>query len=186
MFNFQDRSSFTAGYKDFFVELQNDFDPTHVSNTSLPAGTSYNFGGFYTVYQSTRKTMFNWQAEAATGNFYNGKLSYIDGQVGYRYQPYLNLAVNFNYTDMNLPQPFEHTKFWLIGPKLDITFTDKIFLSTFVQYNEQIDNMNINVRFQWRYQPVSDLYVVYTDNYIPGNWTSRNRALVVKLTYWLN
>ena len=126
------------------------------------------------------------KAEAATGKFYNGNISYIDGQIGYRFQPYLNMALNFNYTDMNLPLPFEHTKFWLIGPKFDFTFTEKIFLSTFVQYNEQVDNMNINVRFQWRYQPVSDLYIVYTDNYLPGDWVSRNRALVLKLTYWLN
>ncbi len=83
-------------------------------------------------------------------------------------------------------QPFENTKLWLVGPKLDVTFTDKIFWSTFVQHNEQIDNMNINMRFQWRYQPVSDLFIVYTDNYIPGTWNSRNRALVLKLTYWLN
>ncbi|MBN2774573.1 MAG: carbohydrate binding family 9 domain-containing protein [Prolixibacteraceae bacterium] len=185
-FEFQDRSALSVGYKDFYVELQDDFDPTHVSNTVLPAGSSYNFGGVFINYQSTRKTLFNWQAESASGKFYNGNISYIDGQLGYRYQPYINLAVNFNYTDMKLPQPFEHTKFWLIGPKLDLTFTDKTFLSTFVQYNEQMDNMNINIRFQWRYQPVSDLFVVYTDNYIPGDWTSKNRALVLKLTYWLN
>ncbi len=60
------------------------------------------------------------------------------------------------------------------------------FSSTLVQYNEQIDNLNLNMRFQWRYQPVSDLFVVYTDNYIPGTWKHRNRALVLKLTYWLN
>ncbi len=106
--------------------------------------------------------------------------------MGYRYQPYINLSLHFNYTDLNLPQPFEDTKLWLVGPKLDVTFTDKIFWSTFVQYNEQIENMNINMRLQWRYQPVSDLFIVYTDNYIPGSWTSRNRALVLKLTYWLN
>jgi len=78
-------------------------------------------------------------------------MSAVEGQIGYRYQPYLNLAVHFTYTDMNLPSPFTHTKFWLISPRLDLTFTDKIFLSSFVQYNEQMDNMNINIRFQWRY-----------------------------------
>ena len=87
---------------------------------------------------------------------------------------------------MDLGDPFERTKFWLVGPKIDITFTDKIFWSTFVQYNEQIENMNINSRFQWRYQPVSDIYIVYIDNYFTGNWKSRNRALVLKITYWLN
>ena len=183
---FSNRSELEMGYKDFYVELQNDFDPTHVSETSLRAGSTYNFGGTYLAYVSTRKTMFNWQAELVKGKFYNGKMQYIQGEMGYRYQPWVNFSVNFNYTDMNLPSPFEHTKFLLLGPKVDVTFTDKIFWSTFVQYNEQIDNMNINMRLQWRYQPVSDIFVVYTDNYSPGNWNSKNRALVIKMTYWLN
>ncbi|MCG6189163.1 DUF5916 domain-containing protein [Maribellus maritimus] len=185
-FEFQDRSNIKIGYNSVFIKLQRDFDPTHISADYLPAGTEYNFGHAKVSYTSTRKTMFNWAAEAAKGTFYNGDIQYISGRFGYRYQPYINLSLNFNYTDINLPQPFEHAKLWLVGPKIDVTFTEKLYWSTFVQYNEQIDNMNINSRLQWRYQPVSDIYIVYTDNYIPGSWNSRNRALVLKITYWLN
>jgi hypothetical protein len=96
------------------------------------------------------------------------------------------MAVNFSYNDINLPSPFERTRFWLVGPKFDFTFTENVFFSTYVKYNEQIDNMNVNMRFQWRYKPVSDLFIVFTDNYFPGSWNSRNRALVVKLSYWFN
>ena len=104
----------------------------------------------------------------------------------YRYQPYLNMSLNFSYNDINLPEPFEHARFLLLGPKIDLTLSDKVFFSTFVQYNEQIENMNINMRFQWRYKPVSDLFIVYTGNYFTGDWSPRNRALVVKLSYWFN
>jgi len=186
MFEFQNRSNLEFGYQDSYVKLQKDFDPTHINNHSLAAGSSYRFGGAYINYMSPAKNLFNWQAEAAKGTFYNGNIQYVQGQLGYRFQPYVNLTMNFNYTDMELPQPFEHTKLWLLGPKLDVTFSKNIFWTTFVQYNEQLDNMNINMRFQWRYQPVSDIYLVYTDNYIPGSWNSRNRALVLKVTYWLN
>jgi len=130
--------------------------------------------------------MLSYSFEAAKGSYYTGNIQYIDGTVGYRIQPYINFTMNFNYTDMDLGEPFERTKLLLVGPKLDVTFTDKLFWTTFVQYNEQIDNVNINMRVQWRYQPVSDIYLVYTDNFIPGTWTSRNRALVLKMTYWLN
>ena len=183
---FQNRSELNAGYKDFFVELQDDFDPTHVSDTYLPKGTAYDYGGVFINYYSTPKNLFNWNAETAKGTFYSGEIQYIDGRLGYRFQPYINFALNFNYTDIELPGDFARANFWLIGPKLDVTFTDNIFWSTFVQYNEQINNMNINMRFQWRYQPVSDIFVVYTDNYIPGSWNSRNRAVVLKMTYWFN
>ncbi len=63
---------------------------------------------------------------------------------------------------------------------------DKIFLTAWVQYNNQINNVNLNARFQWRYAPVSDLFIVYTDNYYSDTFRVKNRALVVKLNYWLN
>jgi len=183
---FQNSSRLDFGYKDFYVELEDDFDPTHEGDYYLPAGSAYDFAGAFITYASTQKTMFTWMGEAAKGTFYNGKIQYILGNVGYRFQPYVKLSMNFNYTDMDLPAPYERTKYLLLGPKMDVTFTDKLFWTTFVQYNEQMDNMNINMRLQWRYQPVSDIFVVYTDNFIPGSWNSRNRALVLKMTYWLN
>lgn len=185
-FGFQNMSQLEIGYKDFFVELHDDFDPTHNSDNYLAAGTKYDFGGLYLNYVSTRKNMFSYNFEVIKSSYYTGDIQFIDGSAGYRIQPYINFTMNFNYTDMDLGAPFERTKFLLVGPKLDVTFTDKIFWTTFVQYNEQVENMNINMRLQWRYQPVSDIYLVYTDNYFTGDWSSRNRALVLKITYWLN
>lgn len=185
-FVFKNRANFSLGYRDIFIELQEDFDPTHITGKYLPAGSRFRFGNGFINYNSTVKTIFTWSAEAATGNFYNGDIRYIKGKIGYRYQPWINFMMNIDYTSLNLPQPFERTSLWLIGPKMDITFTDKIFLTTFVQYNEQADNMNVNMRFQWRYKPVSDIFLVYTDNYLPETWNSRHRAIVLKITYWLN
>ncbi|MGE0019173.1 MAG: DUF5916 domain-containing protein [Draconibacterium sp.] len=185
-FGFQNMSQLELGYKDFYVELQDDFDPTHSGEHYLAAGTKYDFGGLYLNYFSTRKNMFSYNFEVVKSSYYTGDIQFIDGSAGYRIQPYINFTMNFNYTDMDLGAPFERTKFLLVGPKLDVTFTDKIFWTTFVQYNEQVENMNINMRLQWRYQPVSDIYLVYTDNYYTGDWSSRNRALVLKITYWLN
>ncbi|MDX8341580.1 DUF5916 domain-containing protein [Draconibacterium sp. IB214405] len=183
---FENRAELNFGYTDQFVKLRNDFNPTQDPENYLPEGSEYDFGLFSVSYQSTRKSLFTWEAEAVKGSFYSGDIQYFEGEIGYRFQPYVNLTMNFNYTDMDLGGAFNREKFWLVGPKMDITFTDKIFWSTFVQYNEQIDNLNINSRFQWRYQPVSDIYLVYTDNYFTGNWNSRNRAVVLKMTYWFN
>jgi hypothetical protein len=183
---FENRAELGFEFTDHFVQLRGDFNPTQDPDHYLPEGSEYDFGLFSVSYQSTRKSLFTWEAEASKGSFYSGDIQYIQGEIGYRFQPYVNLTMNINYTDMDLGDPFSREKFWLVGPKMDVTFTDKIFWSTFVQYNEQIDNLNINSRFQWRYQPVSDIYLVYTDNYFTGNWNSRNRAVVLKMTYWFN
>jgi hypothetical protein len=183
---FSSRAILDAGIKDYYTLLIQDFDPTHVSNTVLLKGTDYSYRVGFIDFISDTRDLFNYSGTFSKGSFYNGNITTFGGQATYRYQPYLNMTFNFSYNDINLPGNFEHARFWLLGPKVDLTLSEKVFFQSYVQYNEQIDNMNINLRFQWRYKPVSDLFIVYTDNYYTGNWTSRNRALVLKLSYWFN
>lgn len=185
-FEFRSRATAQFGWLDFYIHLLEDFDPTHTNDVYLPAGSEYRYGGAWVEFASDNRKALKWSGSYTKGTFYSGKIDLVEGMLGYRFQPYVNFALNMSYNSIRLPQPFETTNLWLIGPKMDVTFSDKVFLSTYVQYNEQIDNMNVNLRFQWRYAPVSDFFVVYTDNYFTGDWTSRNRALVVKLSYWLN
>ena len=69
--------------------------------------------------------------------------------------------------------------------KAELSFTKKIFFTTFAQYNTQADNININARLQYRFRPLSDFYLVYTDNYNANIFGIKNRAIVAKLVYWL-
>ena len=85
-----------------------------------------------------------------------------------------------------MPDPYANTALFLIGPRIDLTFSKSVFLTTFLQYNEQLDNFNVNARLQWRFAPVSDFFLVYTDNYDTLGWKTRNRSIVAKATYWLN
>ena len=49
------------------------------------------------------------------------------------------------------------------------------------------DNFNLNSRLQWRYKPMSDLFIVYTDNYFTDPlFKNKSRSLVFKLNYWLS
>jgi hypothetical protein len=73
-----------------------------------------------------------------------------------------------------------------VGPRLDLTFTENLFFTTFVQYNNQVENLNVNMRFQWRFAPVSDLFIVYTENSYPAGMRTKDRGIVIKLSYWIN
>jgi hypothetical protein len=120
------------------------------------------------------------------GGYYNGTRWSVAGEINYRYQPYGSLSLVTTYNKIELPLPYSSAEFLLVGPRLDFTFTDALFFTSFVQYNTQIDNINLNFRFQWRFAPVSDLYIVYTENSIPGDHTVKNRGLVFKISYWFN
>ncbi len=169
-----------------FVMLQQDFDPTNTGLSFLPAGSEYDWTGASVLYRSDIRKLLRYRVAAGFGGYFNGSRRFFEGDINYRYQPYGSVSVFFSYNDLLLPSPWENNSFWLIGPKFDLTFTNTLFFTTFIQYNEQIDNLNINARFQWRYKPVSDLFIVYTDNYFPETMKARNRALVLKMSYWFN
>jgi hypothetical protein len=152
----------------------------------LPANSEYTWYSTELTYTSDARKAFSYSLLGDYGSFYNGtKFSFISN-VGYRFRPYGSFFVSAIYNDVQLPQPYNSSSFWLIGPRVDLTFTNSLFLTTFVQYNEQADNVNINARFQWRFAPVSDLFIVYTDNYFPADFNVKNRSIVVKLSYWFN
>jgi hypothetical protein len=154
--------------------------------TGFLEGEEYNWNAFAIEYNSNPRKPFFYQISSSYGGFYNGKNFNLSGELTYRYQPYGSVAFRFDFNDLRLPENFGQEQLFLIGPRIDLTFTDKIFLTTYVQYNNVSDNVNLNARFQWRYQPASDLFIVYTENYLPQDLFSKNRALVFKMTYWLN
>lgn len=183
---FKDNSNISTGFIDTYVKLMHDFDPTHVIGVYLPAGSEYNYKRWYARLQASPRRSLNGYLVYSNGGFYSGTGEMVEANVTYRYQPYINLTLNTVFSNLRLPAPFGYRQFWLIGPKIDITFSPKVYLTTFVQYNEQLNNTNVNIRFQWRYKPVSDLFIVYTDNYFANTREVRNRALVLKMTYWWN
>lgn len=184
--NFLNTSSLRFNFVQEYTFLFNPFDPTNTDETQLPAGSDYNYNSYLISFRSDTRKPFFYELNTLGGEFFNGTRYGIRGELNYRYQPYGIFSLNFNYNSINLPEPYADANLLLIGPRLDFTFTKSIFLTAFFQYNNQIDNFNINTRFQWRFKPVSDIFLVYTDNYNTSNFEVKNRAIVLKVTYWLN
>jgi hypothetical protein len=184
---FHNRSQLWFSGLDTYVKLLRPYDPTNIGKGNLPIGFESHWNTADVQYISKPQSVFTYVFEAAYGGYYaDGTKLTLSSQLGYRFQPYVNIAVNASYNDLRLPQPFGRNKFWLIGPRTDVTFTNNLYFTTFVQYNEQARNMNINTRLQWRYKPASDVFIVYGDNSIPSPFTVKNRQLTVKWTYWWN
>ncbi len=182
----QNKSQLTVSVEEQFVKLSNAFDPTNTGGEKLRAGEQFHWKNVRAGFSSDDRKLFNYEVTTGIGGYYNGKRWNINGQMNYRVQPYGSIGMTMSYNNISLPDPYNSAKLILAGPTLDITFTDKIFLTTFIQYNNQIDNLNMNMRFQWRFAPVSDLFIVYTGNSYTENFANKNRGLVVKISYWFN
>ncbi|HZK96564.1 MAG TPA: DUF5916 domain-containing protein [Prolixibacteraceae bacterium] len=169
-----------------YVVLQKDYDPTNSGKYYLPAESSYKGYEFALSFTSDNSKLFKYLIHSGYGGYYNGERWFVEGNLNYRVQPYGYISLLYSYNNLMLPAPWNRSGLWFVGTKLDVTFTDKLFFSTYIQYNQQIDNININARFQWRYKPVSDFFIVYSDNYFPEIMTKKNRTLVLKVSYWFN
>jgi len=178
-----------------YVYLFNDFDPTGTSSTPLAADTEYNYINFFGFFGSDQRKRFSASTRANTGKYFNGWRTGLGGSITYRYQPKGSIELNYSWNIFDMPHLEETKQTLLIGPRIDYTFSKSLFLTAFVQYNTQAKNTNVNTRLQWRFAPVSDFFIVYTDNYFTGNlddpsdrftFQVKNRAIVAKMTYWIN
>ena len=185
--NFRNLSSFRLTLIDEFVELQEPFDPTGTGKPELPAGSRHYWNAVRMNYSSKPQSVFTYSIGLRVGGYYqDGSWFSMNNELGYRFQPYVSLSSVISYNNISMPAPWNTTDFWLVGAKADITFTNKIFFATLVQYNEQTQNFNLNSRFQWRYRPASDLFLVYTNNYFQPPLDERTHTLTLKLVYWFN
>lgn len=181
-----DRSSITLEFEEGYVKLLEPFDPTNTGGIMIPAGSEFNWTELALIYQSNQRQLFTYELQGRYGGFFNGTRFSVNADLNYRVQPYGSLSLITSYNRILLPEPYTSTDLILVGPRLDVTFTEKLFFTTFVQYNNQIDNLNVNMRFQWRFAPVSDLFIVYTENAYPNGLRTKDRGIVVKLSYWFN
>lgn len=191
--NWKNSSRLSVRLRRQFTFLFSGFDPSGSGGLALPSDTDYTNNMIIARYNSDQRKKVFFDLSTRSGGYFNGTRINLEGSVTLRYQPLGFTSINFAYNRIRLPDPYNDANLFLIGPRFDFTFTKKLFWTTFLQYNSQIENLNINSRLQWRFSPVSDFFLVYTDNYLATDeggfidiGQSKSRSLVFKLTYWLN
>ncbi|MCU0325702.1 MAG: carbohydrate binding family 9 domain-containing protein [Spirosomaceae bacterium] len=190
------------GHNWVFTHLFFPFEPTNSGDSpnpdlqnaaELPIG-DYKWRFWSVGFETSQRNDWSGSLDFNYGGYFTGRGSFTEGSVSYRWQPYGTISLDLAYTRFNFDKPLNSVRFLLLGPRAELSFSRSVFFSTFFQYNTQTNNVNINSRLQWRYKPVSDFFLVYTDNYfaeaIPrygvSAWMPKNRALILKMTYWLN
>jgi len=177
------RFSVSPNWADVPVSFKFDDEEDLEKCPALPAGR-YQYTSAESKWSSdSRKTVF-FGLSAAGGAFYNGKQWQAGAEITFRFQPIMNVALKAQYTQLDFPSPYCDVEIFNITPRVEVFFAKNIWWTTFLQYNTQADNFNINSRFQWRFRPMSDLFVVYTDNYAVESFGVKNRALTAKLNWW--
>ena len=185
-FSFLNTSYLEVGGNWSFVSLTSSFDPSGSGGLELQENTTYGWYRYKVFYRTDRRKNFIVRVFASNGEFFNGERFNAELGLTFRLPPIMQVELNGEYNRINLPDPYSDADLYLIGPRFDLTLRNNVFFTTFIQYNSQNENLGHNSRFQWRFKPVSDVFLVYTDNYITDGFQTRNRAIVFKINYWLS
>ena len=129
-------------------------------------------------YRSNQSSWLSGNVSLQTGEFWTGTQRIATGGVRVRLNEHVATSASLTRTNIDLPQgTFAAT---LARFRLDWSFTPKMFLNAFVQYNGEADAWLSNIRFNLIHHPLSDIYVVWNETRLPGD---TRRALMFKYTH---
>ena len=172
-----------------YTRLLEDFDPSRSDGVPLAAFSEYNYINHRFYLGTSERNVFSVRLNGRAGEFFNGNIKNIGGTLTYKLPPFLNLSVGSQFNNLTFPSPYSDADFFSLNSKIDVSFSSDVFFSTYLQYNNQLDNINLNAKFQWRFLPLSDIFIVYTDNYYakdPLFLNMKNRSFAFKINYWIN
>ncbi len=186
---FRSTAEFEIGYTSTGIALLFPF--SFVSDgLALPA-EQYDFSFLSAGFSSDERKLISYGFEGRTGGFYNGKLNQANADINFRVQPWGNLGFGYQWNKLDFPDEYGEETITALLSKLEIGFNKNLLWTTLFQFLDQSEYMGINSRLQWRFAPMSDVFLVFVDNYDvfngiggPKDIQSNNRALIFKINYW--
>jgi hypothetical protein len=144
--------------------------------TILPG--RYAFETLGMEYQSDPSAAISANVELELGEYWNGTRRASGGGVRVRMNEHVAASASLTRNTIDLPQGAFAGN--LVRLRLDWSFSPRMFLNAFVQYNGESDAWLSNIRFNLIHRPLSDIYVVWNETRLPSE---TRRALLLKYTH---
>ena len=162
-----------------YVDLKYGFDPLGNGNSLSP--DIYRFATLKMGYNSANNQKLRYQVNVQKGTYYNGKRTAAGAYLNYQLLPFASMEMSYDVNTIDLNELGKET-FHLTRFTGEIFFNNRLNWTTYVQYNTQADNFNLNSRLQWEYKPLSYVYLVVTDNFTQ-NFDRKNWGVAFKMNY---
>ena len=177
---FRPDGKITLEVQDQFDRLDAPFSP--VTGRAIPAG-AYDWREATMTWESSRARPVYWRADATTGGFYDGTRDSYGTTVTWRARYDFLVEANYTRNDVRLASgPFQADVGRL---RVRYSWSTRLFGSAFVQYNAQSNTVVTNARINFRYAPLSDIFLVYTDRRNQETDVLGERTLALKVTRML-
>jgi hypothetical protein len=143
----------------------------------IPPG-EHAFDSVAVDYRSDQSAIVSVSADMEAGEYWTGRQRSGGGGLRFRLNEHVAASANLTRNVIDLPEGRFVAD--LARFRLDWSFTPRMFLNAFVQYNGEADAWLSNIRFNLIHRPLSDIYVVWNETRTPAD---RRRALMLKYTH---
>ena len=176
--NFSEGSILSAKHDFRFERLGGPFE-IHPSTTIPPC--DYTFGSTRIGFTRDASHRFSGDTSYTWGSFYDGNIR--GWELAARFRQSEHMAVSAKHTRSVVALPHGNFSVDLSSIRLDYSFNTRTFLNAVVQYNSQLSSVVTNIRFNFTYRPLSDLFLVYTRTESTNGGFPTSQAFITKFAY---
>jgi hypothetical protein len=171
---------FNFDFERSFDLLEEDFNV--FGNTVIRSGNYWS-----NIYKLELETSsgrnISGQIETATGDFYGGKIKSFNTDCSVTISKHLSLYGDYQYNYISIKKnSFSTNEF---GSRITYNFSTKLNSSLFAQWNNELDEILINYRINWKPKIGSDVYLVLNQVLSTQNKISSRDFVIIAKVVWL-
>ncbi|HWI19587.1 MAG TPA: carbohydrate binding family 9 domain-containing protein [Vicinamibacterales bacterium] len=152
---------------------------------TLPAGSEYNWTRYRVQVTTAPRRMVAVNQIYEFGGFYNGTRQRVATDLNVRIRPGVIIYTSAEWNRVDLDEGRFETRLFRVIPELQ--FSPSVSWVNNIQYDTQSAVLGWQSRFRWIVKPGSDLYVVYTHNWVDDPLQNRfatlDRRAATKVLY---
>ncbi len=166
------------------LQLSDQFDRVDAafsifSDVTIDTG-SYAYREGTVKYQSGQGRALFGNVSLSGGDFYNGTRRTVGGGLTWRARYDLSIEGTYTRNDVRLPQ--KEFQADVAGLRVRYAWSTRLLGSAYVQYNTQTNSYVTNARINFRYAPLSDVFLVYTERRDTSTRDVNERTVALKVT----
>ncbi len=200
---FRDSSHAEVGYNPVFDRLDAPFilktDDNGDPEVGVPPG-GYDMIQWLALWEGSPGRAVSGEVFSEFGDYFDGQFVSVNAELVARFSSRVRAALGAGRNDIDLParaagelgpaapaQPAQEFLTHLLSARVSFTVSTKMFFDALLQYNTEVDDITSNLRFNWKYRPGSDIYVVLNERRDTEDDPSGviDRSFTVKWTYLL-
>ncbi len=156
-------------------------EPFEISDGVIIPVARYDNAGVRATVRTSPSRPVRVRASAGYRGFFTGNRIDLTGAIELRPNPLFFGSLEYEQNEIDLPEGAFSVQ--VVRTRFDLLFTPDLSWTTVVQWDNQSDQIGLNSRVRWEFEPGNELFVVFNESLQndDGSFTTTRRDVNVKL-----